>query len=227
MEYHWYYRPEAAPPVWTYVHEVMDSEQICVACTQTGLSSSKQATLVREWCKILPTLHHVKTLRLTTRVPQALFDAACRMTNLEDLWIKWSGLTNINAIQALGRLRYFHLGSSTGLRSILPLAELTELRWLGLENLRRIRTIEPIGALSQLEGLTLQGSMWSNWKVRTLMPLRSLTGLRYLALAGLRAEDRTLAPLFHLRSLERLILAKWWDEDEVQEVRRRNPRLAA
>ncbi len=107
-----------------------------------------------------------------------------------------------------------------------PLAELTQLRWLGLENLRRIRTIEPVGALTQLEGLTLQGSMWSNWKVRTLMSLSSLTGLRYLALAGLRAEDRTLAPLFALRDLETLILATWWDRGEVQEVRRRNPRLS-
>ena len=177
--------------------------------------------------RCVPTLDRVKTLWLTTRVPQVLFDAACRMPNLQDLWIKWSGLTDINAIQGVPGLRYFHLGSSTGLRSIHPLAELIKLRWLGLENLRRIRTLEPVGALTQLEGLTLQGSMWSNWKVRTLMPLRSLTGLRYLALAGLRADDRTLAPLFALRGLETLVLAKWWDQGEVHEVRRRNPRLAA
>ena len=227
MEYHWYYRPETAPPVWTYLDELTDSERICVACTQTGLPASKQASLVREWCNVLPTLHHVRTLWLTTRVPQVLFDAACRMPNLEGLWIKWSGLTNINAIQGLPKLRYFHLGSSTGLRSIQPVAELPQLKWLGLENLRRSRTIEPVGALAQLAGLTLQGSMWSNWKVRTLMPLSSLIVLKYLALAGLRADDRTLAPLFHLRSLETLILAKWWDQEEVQEVRRRNPRLAA
>jgi hypothetical protein len=104
---------------------------------------------------------------------------------------------------------------------------LAQLEWLGLENLRRIRTIEPVGALAQLVGLTLQGSMWSNWTVRTLMPLSSMIGLKYLALDGLRADDRTLAPLFHLRSLETLILAKWWDQEEVQEVRRRNPRLTA
>jgi len=227
VEYHWYYRPETAPPVVTLPEELTDSERLCVACTQTGLGTSRQAALVREWCKVLPTLSRVRTLWLTTRVPQVLFDAACRMPNLEDLWIKWSGLTNIEAIQGLSRLQYFHLGSSTGLRSIHPLAELTQLRWLGLENLRRIRTIDPVGALAQLEGLTLQGSMWSNWRVRSLMPLGSLLGLRYLALAGLRAEDRTLAPLFALRSLETLIVAKWWDPEEVQEVRRRNPRLAA
>jgi len=227
VEYHWYYRPQTAPPVWTYLEELTDSERICVACTQTDLSAHKQAALVREWCKVLPTLHHVKTLWLTTRVPQDLFDAACRMPNLEDLWIKWSGITDINAIQGLAKLRYFHLGSSTGLRSIQPVTELTRLKWLGLENLRRIRTIEPVGALTQLEGLALEGSIWSNWKVRTLMPLSSLIELKYLALAGLRADDHTLAPLFHLRSLETLILAKWWDQNEVQEVHRRNPRLAA
>ena len=149
------------------------------------------------------------------------------MPSLEGLWIKWSAITNITSIQALTRLRYFHLGSSTALRSIHPLAELTRLKWLGLENLKHISAIDPIGTLTQLEGLTLEGSMWSIWKVRTLAPLSSLHELRYLSLAGLRANDRTLAPLFGLRSLERLVVGTWWDDEELGEIRRRNPRLAA
>jgi len=198
-----------------------------VACTQTGLPTRQQTALVRQWCQLLPTLSQVRTLWLTTRVPQALFDAACRMPNLQDFWIKWSAVTNITGIQGLTNLRYFHLGSSTALRSIHPLAELTQLKWLGLENLKLVSTIDPIGSLTQLEGLTLQGSMWNNWKIRTLAPLSSLHNLRYLALAGLRSHDRTLAPLFALRNLETFIVAKWWDNEEVEEIRRRNPQLAA
>ena len=227
LEYHWHVRRTKLPPVITRPEELTESPALCVACTQTGLPSHQQARLVREWSKVLPTLEGVRVLWLTTKVPQLLFDAACRMPSLEDLWIKWSGLTNITAIQGLPNLRYFHLGSATGLRSIHPLAELTQLRWLGLENLKRIRAIDPVGALTQLEGLTLEGSMWNDWKVRSLRPLSALHGLRYLSLGGLRADDRTLAPLFSLRKLETLVVAKWWDEEEIQEIHRRNPQLAA
>ena len=228
MEYHWYHRAESAPPVLVHPEElsVAETQRICVACTQTSLSAAKQKSLVNSWCQLLPTLSHVKTLWLSSKVPQALFDAACQMTQLEDLWVKWSGITSLAAIQSLTNLQYFHLGSSTGLESIEPLAQMVRLKWLGLENLKRIRTIEPIGALTQLEGLTLEGSMWNVWKVHTLIPLRSLTNLRYLSLAALRSDDRTLAPLFGLGALETFNVPKWWDHEEVQEIRRRNPRLA-
>jgi len=227
MEYHWYYRAETALPVFTYPEELTNADRLCVACTQTGLTPSKQNALVRQWCKLLPTLDRVRTLWLTSRVPQALFDAACRIPNLEDLWVKWSGVTNITAIQGLPKLRYFYLGSSAGLHSISPLAEMAQLRWLGLENLKRIRTIEPVGSLTRLEGLVLQGSMWTTWKVKTLTPLSALENLRYLSLANLRSHDKTLAPLFALRRLETFIRAAWWDEGELQEIRKRNPRLTA
>ncbi len=149
------------------------------------------------------------------------------MPQLEDLWIKWSGITNIAALQSLAALRYLRPGNSTGLRSIDSLAEMTQLKWLGLENLKRIRTIEAVGTLTQLEGLILEGSMWNAWKVRSLTPLSSLTNLRFLSLANLRSDDGTLAPLFNLTGLETLILPTWWNHEEVQEIHRRNPRLIA
>lgn len=113
------------------------------------------------------------------------------------------------------------------MRSIHPLSELTQLRWLGLENLKRIRSIDPISTLSQLEGLTLEGSMWTTWKVKTLTPVGALTNLRYLSLGNLRADDKTLAPLFGMRKLETLLTAAWWDKGELDEIRARNPQLVA
>jgi hypothetical protein len=104
---------------------------------------------------------------------------------------------------------------------------MTQLKWLGLENLKRIADIDPVGGLTNLEGLVLQGSMWTIWKVRTIAPLGALENLRYLSLANLRSEEKTLAPLFALRRLETFITASWWDEAELEEVHKRNPRLAA
>ena len=101
------------------------------------------------------------------------------------------------------------------------------MRWLGLENINRVRDLGPVGSLRQLEGLSLEGSMWSTWRVSTLQPLGSLTGLRYLSLVNLRSDDATLEPLFALRHLEAFHAALWWADREREELRRRNPKLAA
>jgi hypothetical protein len=112
-------------------------------------------------------------------------------------------------------------------KSIIPLAALGHLRWLSLENLGSVKHIDPIGNLSQLEGLVLEGSMWRTWTVRTLAPVGSLRQLRYLSLPNLKSEDNTLSPLFTLRRLQAFRAAQWWSQDEVAELHRRNPRLAA
>jgi hypothetical protein len=149
------------------------------------------------------------------------------MRSLEGLWIKWSGVRNIDALQNLKALRYFHLGSSPALSNIDTLAEQRSLKWLGLENVKQVTDVGPLGELTELEGLALEGSMWTTQRVRSLSPLATLRKLRYLALANLRADDNTLAPLFSLNTLEVLIVAKWWDDREVEEIRKRNPRLVA
>jgi hypothetical protein len=228
MEYFWYYRPEAnfPPPATTRPDELIGkADRLSVWCTQTGLPPADQRKLVKHWCDTLPSLVDVRFLWLSGRVPQDLFDAACRMISLDGLWIKWSGVRSIDALREIRALRYFHLGSSTGLRSIDCLAQLHHLRWLDLENLKGIRDFEPVGGLMNLEGLCLTGSMWTTQRVRTLAPIGKLTNLRYLSLANLRSDDKTLAPLFSLQNLEAFIAAEWWDRREFAEIRRRNPRL--
>ena len=229
MKYFWHYRPEdnfpPAPVV--QVKDAPRSDRLCVACTQTSLSPAAQRALVREWCRVLPTLSDIRFLWLSSKVPQPLFEAACGMRFLEGLWIKWGGVTDITSLQCLDALRYFHLGSSTRLASIEPLSKLHNLKWLGLENLKLVRDLTPIAKLVELEGLTLEGSIWSTQRVKTLAPIARLRCLRYLSIANLRTDDHTLAPLFTLDTLETLICAKWWDETELAEIRRRNPGLAA
>jgi hypothetical protein len=227
MKYFWYYSPETTPQSVVQPRELQPSEKLSIACTQTGLPSHKQKALVQEWIELLPTLDGVRLLWLTSKVPQTLFEAACRMPNLEGLWIKWSSIKSISSISALANLKYLHLGSSTQLESIAPLSDRVGLKSLGLENLARIHQLNPIATLTNLEELSLEGSMWSSWKIETLAPAGQLTGLRYLSIANLRSEDQTLSPLFTLQNLETLVTAQWWDPDELAELRRRNPHLAS
>ena len=229
LKYFWYHRPEDEfpPPSILRPEQLGASDRLRVACTQTTLSSARQRGLVQEWCRLLPSLHHVRFLWLNSKVPQMLFDAACELPSLEGLWIKWSGVRNIDALQGLKTLRYFHLGSSSALTAINALSQQRQLRWLGLENLKQITDVGPLAALTELEGLTLEGSIWSTQRILSLAPIGKLRSLRYLALANLRADDSTLAPLFTLKKLETFIVAKWWDEHEVAEIRKRNPGLVA
>jgi hypothetical protein len=225
MKYFWHYSSDTTPKPLVDPRDLRPSDRLCVAATQTGLSSAKQKALVKEWCDLLPTLGEVRLLWLSSKVPQVLLEAACRMPALEGLWIKWSGVSSIASLANLTNLRYFHLGSSAKLESIDPLAAMTRLKWLGLENLSRVRELDPLAALTNLEGLALDGSMYSTWTVATLAPIGQLRGLRYLSLANLRAEDRTLGPLLGLRNLETLVTARWWDDAELAELRRKNPAL--
>jgi hypothetical protein len=226
MRYFWYHRPaeDFPPPRVTRPEELGPAERLCLGCTQTDLPDAEQRRLVRKWCELLPTLDGLRYLWLDSRTPQALFDAACKVQGLEGLWVKWSGVTSIDALRDT-KLRYFHLGSSSRLASIEPLATASTLRWLGLENINKIDDIAPLGGLTALEGLYLEGSMWTTQRVKTLAPLGRLKGLRFLALANLRADDGTLEPLYPLTELESLSLAAWWPEDQVREIERRNPGL--
>lgn len=202
-------------------------EQLAVACTQTDLPDREQRELVARWCELLPTMESVTHLWLASRVPQRLFDAACRMPGLEGLWIKWSGVKSVESLRESRRLRAFHLGSSASLESIDVLGEMTSLRWLGLENVKRIRSLEPLSSLTGLEGLAVEGGLDSTQHVDTLEPVGRLASLKYLSIANLKSDDGTLAPLFSLTNLDRFDAARWWDADELAEVRRNNPGLGA
>jgi hypothetical protein len=175
---------------------------------------------------LLPELRGVRLVWLTTRVPQELFDAACRVPDLEGLHLSGSGVTNLDALRDAGSLRYLHVGSSPRLESIVPLSTCRQLVSLGLENVKRISGVEPLAGLADLRQLLLEGSMWSTQRIATLEPVGGLAGLTYLSLANLKAWDSTLRPLFRLRNLEELHLARWWDQAEVAELRRLNPRLS-
>ncbi len=144
MKYFWYWKPAARfpPAVITRPKEYDGGDRLCVACTQTDLSAREQRALVNEWCETLPTLKDVRFAWFSSRVSQALFDAACRMPQLEGLYIKWSGIADLSSLEQAQGVRYFHLGQSAKVESIEPLGRCLKLRWLGLELLSRIRELD-------------------------------------------------------------------------------------
>lgn len=229
MKYFWYWHPhEQWPPENVRApSEFSGGSRLNIVCTQTELPASAQRRIVRSWCELLPTLEGIDYLWLNSRVPQDLFDAACSVPGLRGLYVKWSGIKSIEALERATCLKFLHIGSSTGLQSIEPLVRMTELKWLGLENAKRITSLDPVGTLSSLEGLAVEGGMWATQRVDTLEPVGRLAELKYLSIINLRSRDGTLAPLFALHRLEAFHSAHWWPDGELEELRSRNPGLVS
>lgn len=224
VEYFWYWRPKKKfpPEVITRPSEFKGGERLNVVCTQTNLPAREQKKVIDAWCDTLPHLIGIKLLWFSSRVPQKLFDAACRVPGLEGLYVKWSGIEDLTPIADASSLLYFHLGQSSKVSSIAALGNCRRFKWLGLELLSKIRNFQPLSHLRNLEGLSLEGSMGTTWRVNTLAALGSLAKLRYLSIANLRADDRSLAGLFPLRHLATFHYADWWDAAELAEIRRLN-----
>ena len=203
--------------------EYAGGDRLAVACTQTGLSAAGQRKLVEAWCEALPTLDKVRVLWLTSRVPQELFDAACRMPALESLWIKWSGLESIDALQHAGRLRHLRLGSSPGVTDLARLERLPRLEWLELENLKRVTRLEPLAPLRRLKGLAFTGAEGQRNTVESLRPLSALEGLAWLHLGALHVRDGSLAPLAALDKLRWLGLGNFFEARELAALSRALP----
>jgi hypothetical protein len=225
MQNFWYYRPadDFPPKSVQDVDQYQGAARLNVVCTQTRLSSYAQRKLVTSWCDRMPQLHGVRYLWLNSRVPQRLFDAACAIPALEGLYVKWSGIKSIAALQNASSLKHLHIGSSAQLESIEPLSAMTDLLWLSVENLKKISCLQPLSSLTNLQGLSIEGSMSSTQGVETLRPIGELHQLKYLSISSLRARDRTLAPLYPLQNLEAFHSAQWWSQSELDEIHRRNP----
>ncbi len=224
----WYYRPEEGfpPPGIRDPAEYAGTPLGNVVCTETNLPRGERARLVHRWCELLPTLTGLRFLWFNSRVPQELFEAACRAPNLEGLSIKCSSIKNLEGLANSKSLAFLRLGSSPQLTSIEPLRQLGNLIWLELENIKRVRDLTVVGELRHLQGLSISGSMWTCQVVDSLAPLARLQKLRHLALPNLKSRDKTLAPICSLSSLEHFHAAAWWSEAELTKVRAANPKLS-
>ena len=74
------------------VKEYKGESHLCIACTQLDYPYSERdkKRILNEWIDFLRTnTKALKALHFNSRVPQALFDAACCQENLEELRFKW------------------------------------------------------------------------------------------------------------------------------------------
>lgn len=203
--------------------EYAGGPDLTIQCTQLELPASQQRKLVARWVQVLPTLQGVRRLWFSSRVPQELFDAACRIEGLSDLWIKWSGIKTLEAATRLPGLHRFHLGDSASLQSLQPLAAMPQLQWLWLDGMSKIPDLEPLAALGALEGLFVAGTESKPLAVPTLAPLSGLQRLRWLQLGCLRPAEGGIEPLGRLHALEYLGLPNYFSVEQFAQLAARLP----
>ncbi|HOX11159.1 MAG TPA: hypothetical protein PK333_04180 [Candidatus Moranbacteria bacterium] len=223
----WYYRPDIdfPPRAIKSPEQYSGQERIDLRCTQLDLDSKKQKNLTASWCAYLPTLEKIKYLWFDSKVNQMLFDAACQMENLEGLHIKWSSIKSLDNLLNLKNLKYLHIGSSTKIENINCIGNLNKLIVLEIAHFKKISQIDPIGNLVQLEGLAIEGNIDTTYIIETLKPLENLALLRHLSLGNLKTRDKTLSYLNGIKSLEYINLAHWWDEAEIEALKKNLPNL--
>ena len=223
----WYHKPDLnfPPPAINYPADYAGGEILNIVCTQLSISSYQQKKLVQEWIDVLPTLANVRYLWFKSRVNQPLFEAACSMLGLDGLFIKWSGIKNLESLLNLSKLKYLHIGSSTQVTSIDVFSRLSNLIVLEIENFKRVSKLDPISNLIELEGLGVTGSIWTTQKVDSLMPLISLKNLRYLFIDNLKTKKVTLKPIQEMKSLVNFRSSYWWPESDFKLLRNSLPEL--
>lgn len=218
----WYHRPHLnfPPPTIQQVDAYDGSDRLSLACTQTALSASEQKKLIRAWCKLLPTLEHVRYLWLSSRVPQDLFEAACSMPALEVLNIKWSGISSLSPLANLQTLKYLHVGSSPSATPLSVFGTMPNLLWLQLENVREAADLTFLRSCQQLRALAICGDSNSlkYLKLSTLEPLRGLNHLEWLGLQTVTVDDESLSPIAALPSLKYLHISNKFKMEEVAAI---------
>jgi hypothetical protein len=212
----WHERPDDnfPPPFVRTPEEFGGAERINIACTQTGLPVKAQRELVARWCEALPTFRNLRYVWFQSKVTQNLFEAACKLPQLEGLYVKWSAIEDLAPLVAASELQNLHLGSSVRVKAIEPLTELKRLVRLDLDNLKEIRNLTPIGKLTGLVALGFTGAEFKRNTVESLEPLGNLHALRWLHIGSLRTDDHSLRPLARLKALEYLAIGNVFSVDE-------------
>jgi len=210
-----YWPPESI----MYPEKYKPTEILALFITQTSLKPTLQRKLIDSWCKKLPELIDLKYLWFTSRVNQKMFDAACEIPNLEGLWIKWSGIKNIDKVSKLKKIKHLRIGSSSQIENIEVLKELSSLETLELEQLNKITDFSVLSQLTQLKGLGIDGSIWTTQKIDTLKPISKLKNLQYLSVTNSKIQDKSFEPILELDNLVRFNCSWNYPEKEFDKLK--------
>lgn len=209
----------------TYPSDYKNEQRLGLWITQLNVSNKEQKRIIDEWVDLLPTLDQLRFLWVHSRVSQRIFDAVCENTNIESLYIKWSGIKSIDNIANLTRLRYLRIGSSSQIESLAALEKLPSLEVLEIENTGRIADYDFLAGLRQLKALGVSGSMWTTLKINSLAPIKSLNKLIWLDLANTKLLDNNFSYLHNLKELTTLYLPLWYPRQVYKDIFKALPHL--
>ena len=178
--------------------EYNGEERICVACTQidtsnifrdnpyANLSKRELKNILDEWIDFLSTnTRALKALHFNSRVPQALFDAACRQEDLAELRFKWGAYPDLSALENLHQLQFLYLGPGAGVTDITTLGKLKSLVVLDMTGFKKIEDYSPLISLDALEQLAITGATLQYTPLKDLEFLREMPNLRSIVLGGI------------------------------------------
>lgn len=136
-------------------------------------------------------------------------------TNLKDLWISHSSISDISFISSLKNLENLHI-SYTNVEDISPLRSLTNLKYLSF--CRNVKDISPIADLTGLESLSFD--YYNSDCVNTLSKLTNLKHLEVYII-----ENNDISSLGNLSGLEYLGISYGFDieQDEIDALEKALP----
>lgn len=174
-----------------------------IACTQTGLTVSRQRRLVAQWVNDLPNIP-AETVVFSSKVSQNLLDAACAAPNLRALSIKWSSAQSLDGLRSASKLQSLFLGSSPSISDLRPFAAVHHLRHLFIENVAGPIDLDFLRPLDCLKELGLSGARRRKVEVLSLEPVASKSQIEMLWLVRVRIINGGLRPLHSLSNLKSL-----------------------
>lgn len=214
----------------TELREWQGQSRLTIQCTQlSDKSYSAQKRIVTEWCNFLrENPHSFTTLHLGTRASQEMFDAVCFQENLEELYFKWAGYTDISSLRNLHHLKFLHIGSGASIQDIQVLGEMESLIVLSIENFQKIEDYSVLGKLQHLEQLNLSGDWLSPHYIHVsdLEFLREIPDLLHLNMDAVRLLSHDFSPVKHLKNLRYLTLSSYRGcKKDIMDIRASLPHL--
>lgn len=160
------------------------------------------------------------------KVNQEFLGEIAELPDLEMLYIGSTTATSFGPLNRLGRLRRLIVIGGTKIESLDWVAGLpASLEVLFLEAFKRVPDLGPLARLTDLTALGFEGGIDTRVKIDSLEPLAALRKLRYLFLANAQVQDKSLAALRSIASLERLECSIHFPDREFVELRRSLPKL--
>ena len=197
----------------TELKDYNSEDKIRIFCTQLDhhyrpyegspkcLPEREKKRILNEWIDFLrKNTKALKMLHFCSRVPQALFDAACCQENLEAVHFKWGTYQDLSGLERLSKLKFLYIGSGAGVCNISSISKAKALVGLSLENFKRIEDYSLLTSLPNIAMLDIFSNLFGRIAVKDLDFLLNMPNLLSFAVSGAtirkKYTDEDLADIF-------------------------------